>query len=95
MVSDFSKRFPDLAQVRIFDLSRFDDVDDVIAELNGALKASGEYWQVSRANLPWVLGQSAPIIVIDGKIASAGDVPTADELAKALEQGLSYIPMGW
>jgi len=95
MVAEFGRQYSDLAAVEVIDLDAEERIDEGITALNDALSASGDRWRISRSNLPWVMSQSAPVIIIDGKVASTGQVPTADELANALRNGLAYIPVGW
>ena len=89
--AEFGRRFSDLAAIEVIDLETKDRIDEGVAALNEALEVSGERWRISRANLPLVMSQSAPVVIIDGKVACTGEIPTADELASAIRDGLGYV----
>jgi len=85
MLSQFSKKHGDKAEVKLAEYSSDKAVSDTLDALNQVLKESNESLRVTRDNLDMVLTQSAPIIAVDGNIVSTRTVPSADQLAGIIE----------
>ncbi len=70
-------------QVRGYD---DDAVDLTLARLNTILEASNQQLRVDRASLTEVMRQIGPLVAVAGRLAIAGVIPTAEQLAHELRR---------
>lgn len=94
MLKQFFEKHGNKANVKLADYSSDKAISNTIDDLNQVLKKSNENLVVTVANLEMVLTQSAPIIAINGKIVSTKIVPSADQMANAIDGDLSALPIG-
>lgn len=94
MVSQFSQKYGDKAEIKMADYSSDEAVSATLDALNQVLKESNESLRVNRDNVDLVLTQSAPIIAVGGKIVSTRTVPSAGQLAKVIEGESPEFPTG-
>ncbi len=85
VLARFSANYGDRGEVSMADYSTDSAVSESIDALNRILETSQETFRVKRDNFELFMSQAAPLIVIDGIIAFIRGVPSAEQLARALE----------